>query len=191
MAPRTHTHTFRRVYFWTILNGSAFWGGCTTPLNATRLVHNFAISYRHTRNMEDLLQQIIKEATGNKFAHLRNGAQNAHGKPGDHQSKIMPHDSTLYLIQYCMCVRRQTAAPARLPSGSVVRAAHRVPDRHADGAGDAAAEVRYAGAEWHARELLTRLYVCVVSSGNCAVSGTREVVLLKCGIGDRRRRAIV
>ena len=29
--------------------------------------------------MEDLLLQIIKEATGNKFAHLRNAAQNAYG----------------------------------------------------------------------------------------------------------------
>lgn len=130
--------------------------------------------------MEDLLQQIIKEATGNKFAHLRNGAQNAHGTPGDHQS-IMPHDSTLYLIQYCVyvCVRRQTAAPARLPSGSVVRAAHRVPDRHADGAGNASAEVRYAGAERHARELV----ICNFRK-LCSI-GTREVVLLKCGIGDR------
>lgn len=127
--------------------------------------------------MEDLLQQIIKEATGNKFAHLRNGAQNAHGTPGDHQS-IMPHDSTLYLIQYCVyvCVRRQTAAPARLPSGSVVRAAHRVPDRHADGAGNASAEVRYAGAERHARELVTRLYVCVVSFRKLCSIGTRKVV---------------
>lgn len=30
--------------------------------------------------MEDLLEQIIKEATGNKFLHLRNAAQTAHGK---------------------------------------------------------------------------------------------------------------
>lgn len=29
--------------------------------------------------MEDLLLQIIKEATGTKFSHLRNGAQNAYG----------------------------------------------------------------------------------------------------------------
>lgn len=29
--------------------------------------------------MEDVLIQIIKEATGNKFSHLRNAAQNAHG----------------------------------------------------------------------------------------------------------------
>lgn len=30
--------------------------------------------------MEDILQQIIKDATGTKFNHLRNGAQNALGK---------------------------------------------------------------------------------------------------------------
>lgn len=29
--------------------------------------------------MEDVLILIIKEATGNKFSHLRNAAQNAHG----------------------------------------------------------------------------------------------------------------
>lgn len=29
--------------------------------------------------MEDILQQIIKEATGTKLNHLRNGAQNALG----------------------------------------------------------------------------------------------------------------
>lgn len=38
-------------------------------------------------NMEDLLQQIIKEATGNKFAHLRNAAQNAHGKLEDFKTR--------------------------------------------------------------------------------------------------------
>lgn len=30
-------------------------------------------------NMEDILQQIIKEATGTKLNHLRSGAQNALG----------------------------------------------------------------------------------------------------------------
>lgn len=56
--------------------------------------------------MEDLLEQIIKEATGNKFLHLRNAAQTAHGK-------ITPTTYIILLtIMYFTLFNRQTAAPA-------------------------------------------------------------------------------
>lgn len=35
--------------------------------------------------MEDILQQLIKEATGTKLNHLRNGAQNALGNIDSHK----------------------------------------------------------------------------------------------------------
>lgn len=62
--------------------------------------------------MEDLLQQIVKEATGNKFCHLRNSAQNAYDKL--HRQHGIHRDPSYELRTVCLTAM-QMALETRRP----------------------------------------------------------------------------